>query len=243
MSSFTPSTPFDPSATISRAFEIYRKNASVLLPIAFGIYAVNAIITVAVRGSLAGSLVVSIATAVFGIIFQGIVVELARDVEDGTLDSSVGQLVTAVLPIVLPLFIVGLISGVLIGIGFVLIFVPGLYLMTRWFVVGPVVVLERTGPIAALGRSHTLVTGSGWPVFGVALFNIVLSLVANLIGAAIGSAGGDAGIFIGSWIVSALLAPATALVVAVTYLRLRDAHGDKPLPTGVATADGPQQAF
>ena len=236
----TTAQPLDPSATIGKAFAIYKEHAAVLLPLAFGLFAIQAIVSYALRGSVTGALIGAIVTAIVGIVFQGSVVELARDVEDGTLDSSPGQLITAIGPVILPLFLVGLLGGLMIGIGFVFLIVPGLFLATIFAVVGPVTVLERPGVIAAFGRSKALVAGSGWPVFGLILFNFVITFAVGIVAGIIGAIGGDAGGALLTWIASAIVAPATALVIAVAYLRLRELNGEAPLPTGVATPGGAQ---
>ncbi len=226
----------DPGAVIAKAFDIYKANAAVLLPIAFGVYAIQAIVSIIFAGNLVGALVGVILTTILGIIFQGIVVEVARDVEDGVLDSSVGQLVSAVIPAVVPLFLVGILAAIAIVIGFVFLIIPGLVLMTIFAVVAPVTVLERPGVLSAFSRSQQLVKGNALPVFGLIFFNFVLGVVGGIVAGIAGS--GAAGGLVG-WVVSALLAPLTALVIAEAYLRLREAHGEAPLPTGVATADGP----
>ena len=61
------------------------------------------------------------------------------------------------------------------GIGFILLIIPGLFLIVIWSVVAPVVVLERPGVFAAFGRSRELVRGNGWNVFAV----IVLVFLAR----------------------------------------------------------------
>lgn len=242
MSSFSAPPALDPSATISQAFQIYRDHAGVLLPLAFGLFAIQAVLGLLITDNALGAAVAALAGVVLGIVFQGAIVELARDVEDGTLDSSPGQLLTAITPVILPLFVVGILNAIAVGIGLVFLIIPGLFLLTIFAVVGPATVLERPGIFRAFGRSRELVRGSGGPVFALILFNFVLGLLASGIGSAIGAAGGDAGRVLIGWIVSSLVAPATALVVAVAYLRLRDIHGEKPLPTGVATPDGPRPA-
>ena len=63
-------------------------------------------------------------------------------------------------------------------IGFILIIVPGLILITIWSVAAPVVVLENPGVFAALRRSRELVRGNGWQVFGVIL---VLYIVVGVV--------------------------------------------------------------
>lgn len=226
----------DPSAVISRAFNIYLKNAAVLLPIALGIFAIQAIVSLVLAGNVVGALVGVIVSSALGYLLTGIIVEVARDVEDGVLDSSAGQLIAAVVPVILPLFLVSILASIGIGIGFVLIIAPGLFLATIWAVVAPVTVLERPGVFAAFGRSQQLVKGSGWQVFALILFSFVLSLVAGAIAGAIGGVVGDVLV----WIFAALIGVFTSLITAVAYLRLREAHGEAPLPTGVATADGPE---
>ena len=52
-------------------------------------------------------------------------------------------------------------------IGLVLLVVPGLFLITIWAVIAPVIVLERAGVFESFGRSRHLVKGNGWQVFGV----------------------------------------------------------------------------
>ena len=236
----TTAQPLDPSATIGKAFSIYKEHAGVLLPLAFGLFAIQAIVAYLFRDSAVGSLVALILTMIVGVVLQGAVVELARDVEDGHLDSSPGQLISSVTPVILPLIVVGILGGLAIGFGLILLLVPGLFLATIWAVVGPVVVLERPGIIAAFGRSKQLVSGSGWPVFGLVLFNIVIGFAIGLVFGILGAAGGDEIGAVASWIGQSLIAPATALVVAVAYLRLRQLHGEAPLPTGEATPQGPR---
>lgn len=227
----------DAGNTISTALTTYRNHAGVLLPLAFGLFAIQALAALVLGSNLVGVAVALILGTILGILFQGAVVELARDVEDGTLDSSVGQLLSSVVPAIVPLFLVGLLSGLAIAVGLVFLIVPGVILMVLLAVVGPVTVIERPGVIAAMTRSRELVKGSGGPVFGLILFNLLLSVIAS----SIGSAGGDngAGVLL-TWIASSLVAPATALVIATAYLRLRDVHGEAPIPTGVATPDGPR---
>jgi hypothetical protein len=70
-------------------------------------------------------------------------------------------------------------------VAFLLLIVPGLLLSARWSAAGPLLVLERLGPIAALERSNELVRGHTWSVVGagvvVTLVAIVLSVPGFLI--------------------------------------------------------------
>ena len=54
----------------------------------------------------------------------------------------------------MPLLVAGLLAGICIALGFVLLIVPGLVLLTIWAVIAPVIVIERTGALEAFGRSR-----------------------------------------------------------------------------------------
>lgn len=242
----TFSSPGSPSArsidaggTITQAVSVYKDNAGVLLPLAFGVFAIQGVLAFLIGGTSIGALITVVTGTILGLFFQGTVVELARDVEDGTLDSSIGQLISAVSPVIFPLFLVGLLFGILTVIGFIAFIIPGFLVLTFFAVVGPVTVIERPGVFAAFSRSRKLVSGSGWAVFGLILFNFVVGVLAGVLAGAVST--GVVGAIL-TWVINALLVPLTALVIAIAYLRLRDAHGEPPLNTGAATPTGPAPA-
>src|SRR5258707_15434098 len=94
------------------------------------------------------------------------VVQLVADVEDGRRDATPGQLLRSVAPVLGSLVLVAVVAGILIVIGFVLIIVPGLILLTIWSVAVPAGVIGRPPGLAALGRRRGLVRGNGWPGVG-----------------------------------------------------------------------------
>ena len=57
--------------------------------------------------------------------------------------------------------------------------IPGIYLSIMWSVCVPVIVIERVGPRAALGRSRQLIRGHGWSVFGRLLALSLMESVAS----------------------------------------------------------------
>ena len=61
---------------------------------------------------------------------------------------------------ILPLIGFGILFGIGVAIGFILIVIPGLILLTFWSVGAPAIVVEGMGPIDAFGRSWRLVRGS-----------------------------------------------------------------------------------
>lgn len=78
-----------------------------------------------------------------------------------------------------PLMALGLITGVATTIGIVALIVPGVVLGLMWIASAPVLVEERCGVIAALGRSRVLTQGARWPILGIVLLMAVLVLAVG----------------------------------------------------------------
>lgn len=231
----------DVGGALNEIFSTYGEQAGVLLPVAFCLFLVVGI----VDGLLATSLVlypisfaVSVAAAT---LYQGMVVNLVRDVQDGRRDMSAGELLGSAGPFVLPLIGAGILSGLAIGIGFLLLIVPGLILLTIWSVIAPVIVLERSGVIAAFGRSRELVRGNGWNVFGVIVCVFLIAFAAGIVLGLIGAAivHGVAGRIIFNIIASTLTAPLSALAAAVIYYRLTAIEGGAPAQPAPGTPPPP----
>jgi hypothetical protein len=234
----------DVGGTLSQVFSTYGQQAGVLLPLAFGLFLVVAIITAISSGSFLLGLVAYVVSLVAGFLYQGMVVSLVRDVQDGRRDSSVGQLVEETWPVVLPLIGAGILASIGIVIGVLLFVVPGLILLTIWSVIAPVIVVERSGAIDAFGRSRALVKGNGWQVFGViVVVYLIVTVAAILLGLiAIGISDSVAMRALFSLIASTLTAPIAALAASVIYFNLVALQvpaevapaGDAPLPPSPA---------
>jgi hypothetical protein len=227
----------DIGSVISRTFSIYADQASVLLPAAAVVFVAIGIVTallvvIAPVLAIVAFIVILIGTT----LYTGMVVELVADVQDGRRDATVGQLLQAATPVIGQLILVGIIAGIGILIGFILIIIPGLILITIWSVAAPVVVLERPGAFKALGRSRELVRGNGWQVFGVIVVLVIgVRIVAGII-EAIGDAGGTGVGIVVRVIVEILLAPLSALAASVLYFELR---GPTAVPTpGESAVEG-----
>jgi hypothetical protein len=222
----------DVGATLNQIFSAYGAHAGVLLPVAFGLYLVVAVVT----GLLAGSFIFFILTwavsVVAATLYQGMVVSLVRDVQDGQRDSSIGELIEEAAPVVLPLIGAGILAGLGIALGLILLIVPGLILMTIWAVIAPVIVVEHSGVIDAFGRSRELVRDHGWQVFGVIVSVFLIAFVAGIILGIIGAAITDsvAGRIIFNLIASTLTAPLTALAAATIYFNLLAIKGEGAPP-------------
>lgn len=144
---------------------------------------------------------------------------------------SVGALIAAALMILPFYFLASLLTGLIVGFGFVLLVVPGLYLIGRLAVVGThVVATGERNPIAAITRSFELTKGNGWAVLGLLILVwIAGAVIATVIGALLGIlfiavAGQDVGAFLANIVNSltnAALETVIAAVLAALYLRLR----------------------
>ena len=231
----------DVGGVIGRVFEIYVGQASVLMPAAAVVFVISGILRqVLVAAGPGAALLAELISLVAGMLFTGMVVELVADVQDGRRDATPGQLLRAVTPVLGQLILVGILYGLCVVVGFVLLIVPGLILITIWSVAAPVVVLERPGATAALGRSRELVRGNGWQVFGVIfVLGILVLIVAFLLELAAASASTGVGIVV-AVVVGVLTAPLSALAAAVLYFELRGlAQGDASAAPTDAAPPGP----
>lgn len=216
----------DVARVFERIFQIYRDQFTLLIPAALVVFVPVAIVSGLVYAgdiSIFGALIVAALATVATYWFQGMVVEAAEDILDGRRDHTVGSLVRSVIPVIGPLIVAGLLAGLAIGIGLLLLIVPGLFLLTIWAVLAPVVVLEKKGALEAFGRSRELVRGHGWQVFGVIVVLFLLQFIVTAVIQAIADGVSDsfAAYAVSDLIVRLLVAPLSALAAAVLYFELR----------------------
>jgi hypothetical protein len=229
-------TTLSPSTIIGRAFAIYRTQVGTLLAGAALIYLAQFVVNLVLPDSL--DFIGSIVSLVLTAFFTGMVVMLVRDLQDGHRDSSLGELFSSVTPVLVPVIVVSILFGIGVAIGFVLIIIPGLILLTIWSVVIPVTVVERPGILAAFGRSRELVRGNGWQVFGTILLVWLIAIVVGALGGLLASAfGGVIGALIVA-IIGALIAPVIALTAALIYFVL--VEGRQPAAADTWTTSAPE---
>jgi hypothetical protein len=236
------SSQVDVGAVVRRTFQIYVDQASVLMPAAAVVFVISGIFGVLlIAAAPALAIVALIVSIVASTLFTGMIVELVADIQDGKRDASVGQLLRAASPVIGNLILVGIVAGIGIVIGFILIIVPGLILITVWSVAAPVVVLERPGGLRALRRSRELVKGNGWNVFAVILLLVIfVGAVSLVIEGVANSAGTGVGLVV-RVIVGILTAPISSLAAAVLYFELRGSTASvppEPDPSGPFQAGG-----
>jgi hypothetical protein len=213
------SPTLDPGAVISRAVAVYRDNFAILFAASAALFVIPFVLAFAVD-STGGTVLAGLVTVVIGTFYQGMVVELVQDVQDGRRDNTLGQLFASVSPVLITLLAVAIVYGLGVGIGFALIVVPGLFLMTIWAVTAPVAVIERSDVLGAFRRSQDLVRGNGWPVFAVILTAIVGVAIIRLIVTGLTSGLGDGASAVITWVVTAATEPISALTAAVLYYAL-----------------------
>jgi hypothetical protein len=233
----------EPGRVIGEAFETYRSHAGPLLG--------GAVIVIGIAGLIEGLLSItdSIFLALLGaavglaasFLYTGYVVKLVQDVRDGRRDFTVGELFSHAAPYVGTLVLNGILAGIAIFIGFVLIIVPGLILLTIWAVIAPSIVIEDKGVFEAFGRSRELVRGHGWQVFGAIVIAFLIVFAVGIVAGIIGSSISDAGRIILGTIANVLTAPVAALVSSILFFdlgggRSAPAAPEPPAPAAVPPA-------
>jgi hypothetical protein len=222
----------DTANVFSRVFAIYRAQAAVLLPAALIVSLIPAAISVPdTRTAKALSLA---ALFIFGVWFQGMVAEAVRDIQDDRRDLSIGGLFRSVAGVLGPLIWTALIVVLAVFAGLLAFIIPGLVIGTLWSVAAPAVVIERNGPMKAIGRSRELVRGHGWQVFGVLIVMLAIVLLIQAAFQTLGVAVADSGIAYAAAVLagSAITAPMFALATSVLYLELRRLKGEPRPPAG-----------
>ncbi len=236
----------DTGRVFERIFSFYGSQFTLLIPAALLLFIPVAILNGLLLSS--GGFLLGLVSAALGLIatfwYQGMVVEATRDILDGRRDHTIGSLFSSASPFIAPLIAVGILAGIGIAIGFILLIIPGLFLLTIWAVIVPVIVVERAGVFDSFGRSRQLVRGSGWQVFGVIVVIFLVSFIVRaIINAIIGGISDDsfAGYAIADLIVNVLLVPLSALAASVMYFELRSVKGDAVPEEGGAASPLPPQ--
>lgn len=179
-----------------------------------------------VSGSSTGADVFwSLVAAVIGIVgyfwVQAALVELVHDVRDGRADRSVGETYRAVQPRLPAVIVAGILAGIAIGIGLILLIIPGLFLLTIWSLLIPVIVLEGKSAGEAFTRSREIVRGHGWSMLGLVVVTFLLVAVASIvIELAFSWLPRFLEVWIGSLVAHSLTVPFAAAALTTAYFQL-----------------------
>jgi hypothetical protein len=217
------------SGVIGEALRLYREHWQHLIGLTAVVYVAVAVL----------SLVAGLAFGIFGAVLAGAIsflatfwteaalVEAVQDIRDGRADLSIGETFRRVGPRLGAVIGASILAGLGIAVGFVLLIVPGLILLTLWSLIVPAIVLDGTPAMQSFGRSRELVRGYGMSVFGVIVLAFLLLVAATIVVAIILAPIANTGVrqSLSNLVSGVLTAPVYALVATVLYFRLRAAHG------------------
>ena len=167
---------------------------------------------------------------------QGALVELVRDVRDGRADRTIGETYATVRPRLPALIAAGILAALGIGIGLILFIVPGLFLLTIWSMLVPVIVIEGRAAGESFTRSREIVRGHGWPVFGLILITfITIGIASALIRLVFSPLPSFLDDWLGSLVAHSLTVPFAAAALTTAYFKLSAPAAAPVLPEVEAT--------
>jgi len=111
--------------------------------------------------------------------------------------------------------VVSVLLAIVIPLGFVALFVPGLFLAVSFQFTVYAIAVEDRGPVDGLRRSWDLAGGNRWRLLAILVLIVVLSVIGSAVGSVLGLVSPTAG-----QLASMLL---TSVFVVITYGILADA--------------------
>jgi hypothetical protein len=221
------------TGVLTEAWYLYRRFAGHFLLISFVIYLITAVLVALLSlAGVAGAIIGSIISFAATYVVQASLIKAVQDVRDGRVDLDLGQTVRAAGPFILPVIGASILAAIGITIGFILLIVPGLILLTFWCLIVPFIVLGGAGVFQSFGDSMRTVRGYAWRVFGtyvlVFLILIAFAIVLGLILSALPMFWRN---LLNNLVSGTLIAPFLALVATLIYYRLTAAHAGQPYTT------------
>ena len=224
---------------LSEAWAMYKAHWQHLLPIALVVYLavglVSLVLTLLLDNWAAGILA-ALVSLIATFWLQGALVKAVDDVRDGRPDLSLGETFAGVRPQLVAIIVAGVLAALGVILGLILLIIPGLYLLTRWILIIPVIVLEGRTAGESFGRSWELVRGFAWNVFGVIVltililigFRIALDIVLFPLSNEIQS-------LLTELIAGTLATPFAVLAWTLLYFRVREAKEPAAVPAPAPT--------
>jgi hypothetical protein len=131
------------------------------------------------------------------------------------------DLIRQIRPHLLTLLAATLIYSICIGVGLALLVVPGLFVLVRWSVIVPVIVVEGRGMRESFRRSNALVRGHSWTVlWALGVILVVSAFVETGFDNLLYPLPEFFASWLGHFLVSVITAPYAAHALAVIYFRL-----------------------
>ena len=214
---------------LGEAWALYKRFLKQFFLTAFVVFAVLDLLSALARsaasnGAAAGAFW-GLVAALIGIVgyfwVQGALVELVRDVRDGRADRTIGETYQVVRPRLPALIVAGILAGIAIAIGILLFIIPGLFLLTIWSMIVPVIVLEGKSAGESFTRSREIVRGDGWSVFGLLIVTFLIIIVAGVVIQLIfAPLPNFLDAWLGSLVAHSLTVPFAAAALTTAYFRL-----------------------
>ena len=232
----------DVGGVLGEAWSLYKRFLGRFLMTALAVFVVldllSALADRAAGDSVGAGVFWALVGALIGVIgyfwVQAALVETVNDVRDGRADRSIGETYTAVRPRLASATIAGVLGAIGIGIGLVLLIVPGLYLLTIWSMLIPVIVIEGRSAGEAFTRSREVVRGNGWSVLGLVIITFLLVAIAStIIRLLFSPLPNFLDVWLGSLVAHSLTVPFAAAALTTAYFRL---VADRPAESGASAA-------
>jgi hypothetical protein len=214
---------------LGEAWDLYTRFLGRFFMTALIVFAVldllSALAAAAAGDSVTAEVFWSIVAAVVGVVgyfwVQTALVETVRDVRDGRADRTIGETFQTVQPRLPAAIGAGIVAAIGIGIGFLLLIVPGLYLLTIWSMLIPVIVIEERRAGEAFTRSHDVVRGNGWKVFGLVIVTFLLvGIASSVIRLVFAPLPDFLDVWLGSLVAHSVTVPFAAAALTTAYFRL-----------------------
>jgi len=210
---------------LSTSFRVWRRNLLPFTLIAFVIYAPD----IALRSAITdpdyllalAPLELLLHTILSASLTYGVVMEL-----HGTRPSLRACILTGLAQLV-PVIGVVVLSTLAIGAALLLLLVPGIILLLRWYVAVPVAIIERLGVTDSLQRSRELTHGYKWPLFVILVVTCLAPFGVSYLNQ---ETFAGIGLTIATELFGVLLGSLMGVVTAVAYTALRQVKDGTRLP-------------
>ncbi|NNU81528.1 hypothetical protein HMH01_13895 [Halovulum dunhuangense] len=186
-----PLPPLGVTRLVGQSFALFFRHFAVFGPIALVPSVVVGLVQLAVLSDAAllgrnvdalaalGPVLASIGLSlVVGLVVMAMTTLAAYDIRTGR-SLRMGQHLRRTLSAALPIAILGFLFYLAFLVGLALLVLPGLYLMARYWVMAPAVLVEGAG-FSGLSRAAELSRGYRWPILGAVLLLFVLLLLATI---------------------------------------------------------------
>ena len=133
---------------------------------------------------------------------------------------AIGQSYRRALPRLVAVLVASVLIGLGVGLGSLALLIPGVFLLVRWVVAVPAIVIERLGPLHGMRRSWRLVKGHGWHVLAAVVTTLLIGFVVGW-GLSVASPRDTLWRGVLAGVGDTIVIPFVALVYSLLYLDLR----------------------